>query len=133
MKVGDIVPFEFIGEEHEGEVIELYTCTGRNMMLVQSSKDNMKYPIEIKGDIKIDKKKQKAEVVTKPKKKVTKKSRVLDLFNSCKKKDSEEVKIPYKEMEANNFSMKDIPYFKAVLKELKLKAVKTEEYLLIKN
>lgn len=133
MKLGDKVPFDFLGVQYRGEVIELYRCTGRNMALIKSDTDNMKYPIEIEDDVVIDEKNKKTKKVVKSKKKITKKSRVLDLYESCKKDDSSEVRIPWTRVEEANFSHKDITYFKAVLKELNLKLIRESDSLRVIN
>jgi hypothetical protein len=84
MKLQDKVPFEFLGEDHTGVVVELYTCTGRSMALIQSDKDGKRYPIDISNRVK--KKPKKA-------KKVTKKEKVLSLLKIIDPKPSGEIRI----------------------------------------
>lgn len=134
MKLGDTVAFNFIGESHEGEVVELYKCTSVDKALIKSNLDSKKYPVEVSSieGIKVESTIIKSEItVEKPKKRVTKKSRVLALFESCKKEGLDEVTILYEEMEKANFTIKDISYFKAVLAEIKLKVIKEEKSIRI--
>ena len=74
INIGRNIPFSFLGEDHQGEVLELYNCSGRQMALIQSDLDNLKYPIDISSRVERVVKKQN-------KSKLTKKQRVLDMIS----------------------------------------------------
>lgn len=167
MKVGQRVGFEFIAEKFEGEIVELYTCTNRQMALVEADCDGLKYPIEVsklteldtddsveevevvvgldnaevatidptiveesfKEPIKIFKEEKKKEAPLIKPKKVTKKSRVLALYEECREQrnfEQTDVHIPFDQMIERGFGLNDIYYFKAVLKEINLRVEKQE-------
>lgn len=125
MKVGDVVPFEFLAERHEGEVIELYSCSGMKKALIKSHSDGLKYPITIGKEEGIDPNRPK---------RISKKSKVLDLYKVCKEEhsDGEIIYMPKELIEEHEFDIKeDLTYFRAVLAELGLRIKRGEERLKI--